>query len=400
MKPRSKGESGLPKSETGETMTERALSKAASDDGQGQSGGSKTGMGITPPAQGKAASDDGQGQSGGSKTGMGVDGLMNAHALLIGVGRCEYSAWSLPVASRDARELRKILADPGLCAYPTDRIRILSDEAASRDGIAAALDELAEAASEDPDATVLVYYSGHGWRHATDDGERYFLIPYDVKPHELTSSALPAEDFIGGLRNLRSRRVLVMMDTCHASAMADAKDPLVKSIPKDFVDEPLPKALVEELGAGEGRAVFLSCGERQKSWILPREGSLSIFTHHLLAALQGAGSTAGDRLVKVSSLMRHLGEAVPESAARIDREQTPFFKFEAQDFPVALIRGGKGLPARGDEVQTEVERPAPSSSTIKIGNATAGRDMLVARDIGTLRTGSTGLESCGKAEER
>lgn len=28
-------------------------------------------------------------------------------------------------------------------------------------------------------------------------------------------------------------------------------------------------------------------------------------------------------------------------------EQVPFFKFEAGDFPVAVLRGGKGLPKGG-----------------------------------------------------
>ncbi len=359
-------------------------SKAPNDDDQGQESGSKTGMGVRPPARGKAPNDDDQGQESGSKTGMGVDGLKNAHALLIGVGQCEYSAWSLPVASRDARELRKVLADPDLCAYPPDRIRILSDQAASRDGILAALDQLAAAAAADPGATVLVYYSGHGWRHAGGDGDRFFLVPHDVKPHELTTSALPAEDFVRGLRKLESRRVLVMIDTCHASGMADAKDPVVESIPEGFAQEPLPKALTEQLGTGEGRAVFLSCGEQQKSWILPGD-SLSIFTRHLLAALEGAGNAAGDRLVKVSSLMGHLGEAVPESANEIGREQTPVFKFEAQDFPVALIRGGKGLPAAGEEVPVPPAPPAPSGSTINVGGATAGRHVIVAHKIDTVQ---------------
>jgi hypothetical protein len=337
-------------------------------------------------ARSKDGNDPGQGDSQGSKTGMGIDGpRMNAHALLIGVGRCEYSAWSLPVTTLDALELRKTLADPELCAYPDQQIRILSDEAATRDKILAAVAELAQAATADPDATFLVYYSGHGWRQTGDDGERYFLIPHDVKPHELASSALPADDFIRCLRNLHSRRVLVMIDTCHASAMAEAKGPAAASLPRGFIQEPFPKALVEELGAGKGRAVFLSCDVAQKSWILPDEGSLSIFTHHLVAALRGAGSAPGDRVVTISSLMRHLGKAVPESASRSGHEQTPVFKFEAQDFPVALIRGGKGQPAAGGAPLMQAP-PAPSSGpSLTVGVLKAKRDALVGNQISVKR---------------
>ncbi len=278
---------------------------------------------------------------------------MNAHALLIGVGRCRHAEWSLPVAARDVLGLHKTLADPTLCAYPAERIRVLINEGASREGILAAVKDLAGHAANDPDATFLIYYSGHGWRHVGDDGERYFLIPYDVRPHELLSSALPADDFIRSLRSLRSRRLLVMIDTCHAAAMADAKDLPVESIPDGFARNPLPKSLVEKLvenlASGEGRAVFLSCGESQKSWFRP-EGSLSFFTHHLICALEGAACAAGERFVKVSSLMSHVGKEVPRSAEQIGQKQTPFFKFETQDFPVALIRGGKGMPT-GDKWQ-------------------------------------------------
>lgn len=347
----------------------------------------------------KGDSDEGQGDSSGSKTGMGVDGpmnasmmnanAMNAHALLIGVGRCEYPKWSLPVTTLDVQELHRVLVDPNLCGYPKEQIRILSDEEATRDGIIAAMDELARNAEEDPEATFLVYYSGHGWRQSGEDGEHYFLIPHDVRPFDLAPSALSADDFIQGLRSLRGKRVLVMIDTCHASAMADAKNLVMDAIPQGFAQEPLPKALVEalveELSAGEGRAVFLSCGEAQKSWILPGEGSLSIFTHHLLAALKGAGSAPKDRLVTVSSLMRHLGEGIPESAREIGKEQTPFFKLEAQDFPVALIRGGKGLPILGEEAPVPTEKAAAEGSSIGIGEINARRNVVVAHRIDTVQ---------------
>jgi uncharacterized caspase-like protein len=210
--------------------------------------------------------------------------------LLIGVGRCEYPAWSLPVTVLDVQALSRTLADPGLCGYPKENIQVLSDEAASHDGILAALAKLAQTAAAVEDSTVFVYYSGHGWRDTSDGHERHFLIPSDARPDELTSSALPAEDFIQALQSLRSQRVLVMIDTCHAAAITDAKEPVLAPIPMGFVEEPLPKSLVNDLGAGEGRAVFLSCRATQKSWIPPGEGSLSMFTHHLVAGLQGVGA--------------------------------------------------------------------------------------------------------------
>lgn len=337
-------------------------------------------------ARSKGDNDSGQGDSGqGSKTGMGIGGpIMNAYALLIGVGNCKYTDWSLPVSSLDARELRQTLADPTLCAYPAEQIRVLSDEQATRNGILQAIDELAQKPADQGDATVLIYYSGHGWRQKTDGGERFFLIPHDVNPMKLTESALPAEDFVNGLRKIRARRVLMLLDTCHAAGMAEAKDAVADFLPDSFSQEALPEALIQELSQGEGRAVFLSCRESQKSWILPDDGSLSIFTHHLLAGLRGAAAAPDDTTVTVSGLMGYLSNSIPVSAQEIGKEQTPFFKFETEDFPVALVRGGKGLPESG----AIPEAPAPIP-TVSVGNIKTGGDSFVAGQIGSITTRSS-----------
>ena len=107
---------------------------------------------------------------------------------------------------------------------------------------------------------------------------------------------------------------------------------------------------------GEGRAVFTSSKGDQKSWIRS-DGKLSIYTYHLLEALQGAGNQPGDEVVKVSNLMNYVSETVPKSTKQeYQKEQTPFYKFAAEDFPVALLRGGKGLPKEGLEgVKSEAQ---------------------------------------------
>ncbi len=77
---------------------------------------------------------------------------------------------------------------------------------------------------------------------------------------------------------------------------------------------------------------------------------MSIYTYHFLEALQGAGNQPGDKLVKVSHLMNYLSETVPKTVKKeYNKEQTPFFDFATEDFPVALLRGGKGLPEAGYE---------------------------------------------------
>ena len=321
---------------------------------------------------------------------MMTDPFTHGYALLIGVGRCAYAPWSLPVTVRDMQALRAVLADPALCSYPADHIRLLHDDGATRQAILDGLAWLAQQAAADPDATAVVFYSGHGWREESTG--RYFLLPHDVAPFDLPGSALSAEDFTAALRRIQARRLLVFMDCCHAAGMATAKDapplvgahggaPLVQAhdrapLPPGFAPAALPKGVADALKQGAGRAVFSSSTGSQQSWVQP-DGTLSLYTYHLIEALQGAGSRPGDTVVRLSDLMNYLGKAVPASARALGREQTPFFDTATEDFPVALLRGGKGLPTGGwAAVRDEATRQAS-----RIVQASGERSVAIGGDV-------------------
>ncbi len=293
---------------------------------------------------------------------MGVnmsDTFTHGYALLVGVGASAYAGWSLPVTVKDARALRAALTDAHFCAYPddADHVRLLHDAGATRAAILNGLTWLAERAVADPEATVVVYYSGHGG--LDEAGERYYLLPHDVEPFDLPGSALAAQDFSAALREITARRLLVFVDSCHAQGMATAKDKPGFKLPPGYAQMALPKGVSDALKAGEGRAVFAASRGTQRSWVRP-DDTLSIYTHHLLEALRGAGNRPGEQVVRVSNLMSHLGQAVPASARRLcQAEQTPFFDTATEDFAVALLRGGKGLPAGGwDAVQGRDDAPS------------------------------------------
>ncbi len=270
------------------------------------------------------------------------------YALLIGVGQSAYAPWSLPVTVKDARAIRAVLVDPSLCAYPEDgrHVHLLHDEQATGEAILEGLDWLAREVATEPGATAIVYFSGHGWLE--EPTGRYFLIPHDVEPHDIPGSAIPAEAFIEALRRVKAERLLAIVDACHAEGMATAKGgSAALKPPKGLVPAPPPKAIIDELKQGAGCAVFTSSRGDQKSWVRP-DGTMSVYTYHLIEALQGASNRPGESAVKLSNLMNHLGRAVPDSARTLcHAEQVPFFDTAAEDFPVALLRGGKGLPGAG-----------------------------------------------------
>lgn len=153
--------------------------------------------------------------------------------------------------------------------------------------------------------------------------------------------------------------------------MATAKETEELELPENFSQTALPKNLIDELTKGKGRAVFTSCTGEEKSYY---RQTMSIYTYHFLEALQGGGNKPGDKFVTVSNLMNYVGKTVPESAQKLGEKQTPIFDFsQTEDFPVALLCGGKGLPDGGwEEVKSEVRENIRNMVKVKEGNAAVG----------------------------
>ncbi len=295
-------------------------------------------------------------------------------ALVIGVGNTPNDpSSSLPTTVNDALALQPILVDPMTCAYPPENVRILSNETASLPRIRTELQWLADQTTANPNSTAIVYFSGHGG-HLQADG-RYFLVPSSFNPTDIEGSVLWASEFTQRLKDIKAKRVLVLIDACHAAGIAGAKETSLLRA-SGFIETPPPEDLLKSwqqsqpTGStkqatftppqGEGRAIISSSRGDQPSYIR-KDGALSIFTNHLLEALRGEANKPDDTSVTVSTLIGHLGKTVPASAKRDwDASQEPWTEFIGEDFPVALIgRGHKG-PAIS---APEVDPPTNSTSS-------------------------------------
>jgi uncharacterized caspase-like protein len=300
----------------------------------------------------------------------------HGYALLIGVGQSAWADWSLPVTVKDVEALNTVLVNPDLCGYPEPNIRLLTNSNATRQAILDNLQWLQQQAASDPEATVVVYYSGHGWLDKIHN--RYYLVQHDIKPYNLPESALAADSFTDALRQIQAKRLLVAIDSCHAQGMATAKageDDL--ELPEGFVPAPPSKGLFDELAKGEGRAVFTSCLGLQKSWIR-KDGTMSIYTYHLIEALQGAANQLGDTKVSVADLMKHLDRAVPESTRQEwQAVQEPWFSSETTNFPIALLHGGKGLPTEG----WDAVKPPTTGTNLRLVHASGSRSVAMGGDV-------------------
>ena len=271
----------------------------------------------------------------------------NGYALLIAVNESQMPNYALPTVAKDAAALHAVLVHPERCAYPPDNVRVIQGKEASRDGIRAGLAWLRDKIQQDGsgNATAVVYYTGHGARDTSDN--TFYLIPYDFGI-PVRDTAIPAQQFALELESVQPRRLLVILDCCHAAGMnIKGADPATAEGWRHSAAVPEAAALTA-LGQGQGRAVLSSSTGEEQSYIRP-DMSMSIFTYHLIESLTGfAGNANGATDVLVSDVMGFVTRTVPGSVrTAYGLSQTPVFFVSGENFPVAKLLGGKGM-AKGE----------------------------------------------------
>lgn len=249
-------------------------------------------------------------------------------ALLIGVDTYLHPRVAhLPATLHDVQALGKILTDPARCGYMPSNVWILTGAQATARKVREAFRSLAGTTTYN--STVLIYFSGHGGRAREGNRWRTYLCLHDADPDNLAQTAISGDELSEFLASLSVSKMVVILDACHAAGSANWKASDGTVIWKAG----LPEVYLEALSQGSGRVVIASCREDQFSYIR-REGDMSLFTYHLVQALQGEAAVRGDGLVHVLDVFHYVNEEVRNQEPR----QTPVLKVTDLDlnFPIAL----------------------------------------------------------------
>lgn len=256
--------------------------------------------------------------------------LDHAHALLIGIADYQHIRTLPPV--KDAQDLAALLIDPQHCGYPAEQVHCLMDAAATQAAIRQMLAELA--ARSHKDATVLIYFSGHGGRITTGAHTGEYLLPVDAdaqSDERLAHTAISGPEFTAALQKIQARQLVVIFDCCHAGGIGQ---------PRDLVAMPFETGLSERyyeaLTRGRGRVILASSRDSEYSYVFDG-ADYGLFTKHLLAGLRG-GVASEDGLIRIFDLFKYVHPRVTAE----HNSQHPTFKADLEEnFAIALYQGGQ-----------------------------------------------------------
>jgi hypothetical protein len=335
----------------------------------------------------------------------------HGYAVVVGVDENKIKRLALPTVAKDVQAVHDVLIHPTRCAYDPENVKLIKGAKSTNKDILEALYWLKEKVAEDSEATAVIYYSGHGM--VDTDTDQYYLIPYDIRDlKRIRADAIKAETLTAEISSIQAKRMLVVLDCCHAAGM-DVKDvdlttvdsevnvkaapfpidsPETKDIPK-YEAEPGSKD-VSDLEEGEGRAILNSSTGAQSSYVR-KDGKMSLFTYHLIEALTGHAPHAEDAtVVYVTDVMSWVTHKVKQSAQSEGVSQTPVMRTSGV-FPVAQLIGGQGL-AKGIDAPDPLEPLPPAGSTVTFNQegqtvhgtqVNAGRDANIGQIGNNINTG-------------
>lgn len=211
------------------------------------------------------------------------------HAVVIGVGQQKDASWGRINVDKDVQCVCEILN-----RYAFNDIVVLRDKEATKQGIVAALMELASICQRDD--VVYIHFSGHGQQMTDvdgdelDDGMDESWIPYDAYLtfcDEDNGSRHLCDDEINSLLSSIKKKVgqdgqiLVVVDACHSGGSSRATEenidvPVYRGTDKVF-EMPSKGTTVSSPQNEEDWLILSACEDYQVNWEMkdPKMGKLT-----------------------------------------------------------------------------------------------------------------------------
>lgn len=261
----------------------------------------------------------------------------NSWALIIGINKYAHVS-PLAHATNDATAVADLLENR--FGFVKDNIMLLLDDAATRDEIRKSFIKFTKHNEVHPDDRLLVFFAGHGHTVRGKRGEVGFLVPADGKADDL-DSLIRWDELTRNADLIPAKHILFLMDACYGG-LALLRTPAFGSM--RFLADMLQRYTRQVLTAGKADETVAD-----GNGVRPGH---SIFTAHLLNALEGSAATE-DGVITANSVMAYVYDRVGRDQYS---HQTPHYGFIEGDgdfiFDTSLLDRTRGNSQNENELAT------------------------------------------------
>lgn len=247
------------------------------------------------------------------------------YIVALGVSLYANPALNLDLAAKDAEDVAAMLA--GLGGVSETKSLVLTDNKVTKNSVAEIESFLSSAKENDE---VIFFGAAHG---VLDENLEYVFCSHEFDPADASGTGIRMESIIGAVRKGKSRKCLILLDTCQAGAVGEREAQLlaknqgpaleattISRSPITTIETGLSvvetRRYIEEMfllpGSLEG--IHVIGASSAAGFALEIDGILNgVFTSALIEGLrQGLGDRNGDGSVGVEELKVYLNQRVSE----------------------------------------------------------------------------------------
>jgi tetratricopeptide (TPR) repeat protein len=252
--------------------------------------------------------------------------LPDRYAVVVGISAYKNPKLRLQYAAADAKQVRNSLITFG--RFKQENVQLLTDSEATRENIRKRIEGWLKKVANTNDL-VLIYFSGHGTQIVDTDGDEMdgldeCLVPWDVDVDD-NSSLIQDDLFAYWVRNLRSKKVLIIFDNCFSGGAAKEKGILLPGMKGGkVVEDDFSQDLTREVPR-HGTALLAASKPEQVSFESD-EFKNGVFTHYLIEAVSPGADNNLNGIVDAQELFYFVRQKTLEySRSKYNREQEPIF---------------------------------------------------------------------------
>ena len=253
------------------------------------------------------------------------------HELTVGISQYppESGFEPLPYAVPSAKAVEEFFQQQGMSEKkPYAKVRVwpgLYDADASRQKLRQTLAQMATEVGEDD--VVLLYLAGHG--KVSVGEEMFYFLPVDGQEADLADTSLSTAAIAEALRNLRARRIMLIIDACQSGGAIEALGKI--GAVKAQVEQRRSRQKSNQVN-DRGVGIHLIAATLPLSYAVGLRDGESVLTGALLKDLkEQSGTTTANQL---SDYLQHQMPIISESVTHGFR-QVPLIESIGLDFPVS-----------------------------------------------------------------